>query len=760
MGYLLVLTTVLIGMFVLLKRHSQTSTASRQASTEARSRASDRLPEFDPTQSAKAGNRMWIPMGVETKVAGYRIPGGMIYVGKGLPAIAGGAAVEPALIDPNLTVNRDSPDTSGESLGYWPSYSRLAPETRAGYLRWLADGRQDPRAPLGFIFLFFYGLERRLILDAAQISSAQKEAQELAEEIRRLYRIYGAHRSFRNYAQQLLVFVRFKLLEPPAYDFDPPPKSGGYELPLELAIPLGQLAKDRRPVPTRWALAWLLSDPSARLRTPATRCEGEFLKLFAIRYADRHGDGIVLPTGGPHLSMRFKPASASFGGGLTITGHDLPDVAALSEPLRSLREIAESSCDDLDGYSRLLGRSPDARDTLQALAYLPAELVEDHGGAVAKEIEDWIGKVVQAGGVADADEVLARWPGAKADKLTKREAVEFARLLEKFSHGMEPDVRFLGTPPARGGKVVLFELPMEHPATPSRDFLAATVLLHLAAVVAAADGTVSVEEEQRLKGHLEEVLHLDPAEQARLSAHLSWLLAVQPRLVGLKRRLANISVDGRAAIARFTVTVAAADGRIEASEIKTLRKIYATLDLDQEAVYADLHSLAAAADTTPPADQPVTVKTPGTAPDRFAVPAASGTEGESDQSADIRLDMTRVKERMAQTSEVSALLAGIFTEPEEAPSASGDSPKTTADGESPVEISGLDANHSNLLRDLSESSEWNREEFDTLADQHGLLPEGALETLNEAAFDAYDDALLEGDDPIEVNSEILKAMLA
>jgi len=38
--------------------------------------------------------------------------------------------------------------------------------------------------------------------------------------------------------------------------------------------------------------------------------------------------------------------------------------------------------------------------------------------------------------------------------------------------------------------------------------------------------------------------------------------------------------------------------------------------------------------------------------------------------------------------------------------------------------------------------------------------DGALEVINEAAFDQYDEAVIEGDDPFEVNADVLQELLA
>jgi hypothetical protein len=74
-------------------------------------------------------------------VGSLTLPGGMLYVGRQLPA-AVGHGPDPALIDPRLPLDLRRPDWAAGSVGYWPSYSDITPGARAAYLTWLADGRR------------------------------------------------------------------------------------------------------------------------------------------------------------------------------------------------------------------------------------------------------------------------------------------------------------------------------------------------------------------------------------------------------------------------------------------------------------------------------------------------------------------------------------------------------------------------------------------------------------------------------------------
>jgi len=57
---------------------------------------------------------------------------------------------------------------------------------------------------MGYVFLFFYGLERRLFVDGQKGSVPAAERAEIVQEVNRLLMVYGGNRSFRGYASNLL----------------------------------------------------------------------------------------------------------------------------------------------------------------------------------------------------------------------------------------------------------------------------------------------------------------------------------------------------------------------------------------------------------------------------------------------------------------------------------------------------------------------------------------------------------------------------
>ncbi len=394
------------------------------AATSAPSRTLERTTDL--------GDRCWVPQGQSVNVAGYDLAGGGLYVGKSMPG-PNTSQNDPALIVPTLRVDTRHPDYAGASMGYWPSYSDITPAARAAYLAWLAGGRTAPQAPLGYVFLYFYGLERRILIDAQHSAAAAAETPALLDEVRRLLDIYGHNRSFRGYATGLLGLGVLRC-DRKRYDLPPPVNTEKWSpgLPMELLLGLGELVADGKPIPAEWALAWVTWNPESRPRTPAHRCPDEFKALFAAAYRDRYGEGMVLKPNKRKLVMSYHPASGGFSHATVQVETTLPDVSALTAPAKSLNELVEQACTALDPYSRLLGRNPEAVGTAAALALLPKGLDSGSNGDAENVwafAEQLLGSIDVA--LVPATELIERWRGAYAAKLPKNEAVLLAQLLER-----------------------------------------------------------------------------------------------------------------------------------------------------------------------------------------------------------------------------------------------------------------------------------------------------------------------------------------
>lgn len=105
----------------------------------------------------------WIGAGEAIDVYGFKMSGGLLYIGSVRPVILCDRDRRQAhVIDPAVRIDPRLANIAGQTMSYWPSYAEIGPAARRGYLKWLATGRRDPNAGIGHVFLSFYGLEQRL----------------------------------------------------------------------------------------------------------------------------------------------------------------------------------------------------------------------------------------------------------------------------------------------------------------------------------------------------------------------------------------------------------------------------------------------------------------------------------------------------------------------------------------------------------------------------------------------------------------------
>ncbi|MNS23458.1 hypothetical protein D3C72_552720 [compost metagenome] len=121
------------------------------------------------------------------------------------------------------------------------------------------------------------------------------------------------------------------------------------------------------------------------------------------------------------------------------------------------------------------------------------------------------------------------------------------------------------------------------------------------------------------------------------------------------------------------------------------------------------------------------------------------------------LDHDRIAELQRETAEVSALLAQVFTD-DQVEETEPFVEATESMSETSADVAGLDLEHSAFLRLLISRPQWSRSELETVASDMELMLDGALEQINDMAFERFDMPITEGDDPIEINSDILEEL--
>ena len=426
---------------------------------------------------------------------------------------------------------------------------------------------------------------------------------------------------------------------------------------------------------------------------------------------------------------------------------DLPDIRNTNTPLKKIDAIAQSCVEELKSYSRAKAKTEDGDIPLEALAQLPADMCAAVSSKAADSLRAWLSQTVEGNfaSIAIAD-VFEKTGVDFGGKPTAAKVRKVASVLNFAGYSIEPHPDFGGKCDA-GQDVVIFKNQGISEAPASEAYLGVAHMLALSVAVANADGEILADE----KKHLREMTTLEgrwlsPPEQNRLASHLEWLMAYPPTWAALQSKLKKLSLEGRRLMARFALATAATDGRIDPGEVKLLKKLYTLMEVDKNRLYADLHAFGGG-----PMDQPVSVRAAEPKTD-FTIPAkakpAPATGGA------IILDMSRVEQVRQETHEISQMLSEVFADPE---AEAEQIPEMDVSVEEESEaFSGLDTDHSLLLDELLAREHWPREDYERLCKEFGLMAEGALETINDWAFDTHDDAVIGDGDTLVINKKLLQ----
>ena len=289
---------------------------------------------------------------------------------------------------------------------------------------------------------------------------------------------------------------------------------------------------------------------------------------------------------------------------------------------------------------------------------------------------------------------------------------------------MAPDTRFHNMKLSLDGKVIIFPHGHGQDFKPSKEFRTVGTILRLGAMVSQIDSDRSHSERFVLVGLIRDNRELSKIEKYSLLAFMHWCLITPQGTAGLKQQLFNVSDSIKTAISHILVTVAHSDGKIDPKEVKQLEKLYSMLGLDKKLVTTDLHVLAASTG-------PVTVglRDPDvsfTIPKKPIDKAAPG----------FSLNEELIKIREEETRLVQGVLEGIFAEQPE--DTTGVSPAASDAAQVPAQadaMAALDKAHQSFFNRLVQQETWERSSLHEVCRELGLMVDGALEVLNEWAFE-------------------------
>jgi uncharacterized tellurite resistance protein B-like protein len=311
---------------------------------------------------------------------------------------------------------------------------------------------------------------------------------------------------------------------------------------------------------------------------------------------------------------------------------------------------------------------------------------------------------------------------------TKSKLREISQLCASFNLGVTFDPAFAFKVAATEDQTILFSLTSDQLAEPTPRFRELQLSLMLSMLVGHADGHFHESERNAILGRIRQAVGLTEDDRLRLIAEVRLNEANPERLEDWMKRLKDVPSEAREAIVSELIVTATADGELHANEIRKLETIFRRMGLPVNDLYDRLHG-----------SNPASKDTASSKPN-------SGTKKQT-------IDLSRLQSIRSETLVTSSVLADIFSEEEDVPAVPDQIPDDVPT--SSELFDGLEQRYGLLLSELVSRTSWSSADFEHLVRDAGLMPGAAREAINEWALDRFDDLLLEGDDPVDVNVHLL-----
>lgn len=721
----------------------------------------------------------WVSPGEKITISGNVISKGLFYYGEVLSGERG-EKYDSALVNPRLATARASYLDIDDTLEYWPTYRDLSPTCRGAFLDWLASNRDMPDTPIGYVFLYFYGLERCIVKDLKEHRLSENQCREICNEVVRLRKIYGEQSSFSAYSQSLLEYVSIRY--PNCYALSDEELSNSFESNV-LKTRLVYLYKAHANLTADLAYLLLRSFVGNTLRTPARRCQDEFETLFKHYFNDLYPQGMVITSNNARLQLIYHPASPS----LQAFDYSQPgffDPIGSSDLFRKLEGIAQQCTVELDSYSRYLGKTGNSKDDIYALALLPKTLLQLINQEPIKSIITYLNDTVDhKDGVLVVNELWQQFSSPLPEKFNKKERETICQLLNKLGYAVAPDPELHKSKFNLYDKIIIYKSINNSVFHPSSEFVQVIVKLRLSSIIINSDFKIHESELDFMNSIIKSNKNLSDGDRQSLSAYLKWLLLNKPNLQGIKVALQKVPEQSKENLKTMLLDVAYSDGQIDSHEVTEISKLYTLLGFDKSSLLNDIHNYNIYRQKSPTfpskskeevnqetdkqtVDEITTLNTGKSAPS--GIPSgghASADKGVADGDHFIQqpsltkqeqsenstfLNKSVLNESESDTQTVQNFLQSIFdNSPENADTVPEVSANLTLEQKAVA-----------IFKQITDKDSVNKADFSTLCSKYNFLIDGAIEAINDWSIEKVDAPVLDQEDDIMIDGEIVAELKA
>lgn len=655
--------------------------------------------------------------GMTVNLFGYELTSPLIYVSDSKSTYLA------FLISTKDTLNFTGTDS--RELGYWPNYSNLNSIQKGKFIKWLATGKNDPNIDLGYVYIYYYGLEYRALVEKQDIKIILFEIIDLVSKYDRLR--YGfdliAYLILKNdfndeEKAKILQFIEnnsqhylynectnaiIKKLSP--NNFEEKLKFSSYQF---------MTGND----------SYALSDRKTEL---LNFYFNEMVKNIPVleQYTTRQ--------------QRYSYYIA-MGYGYHNDNQVSYECMIPSSKVKQIWNKGRKSLKTLKYMIKKFDNSGNELTDIEKYIYLPENIRKDItalNGIV--QLED--------GSIKTISELIKSFNLLVSENITQRQSEFIAEACEAFGYCIEPDARHIQKAYKKDSKVIIFEKKFKTIDVNLQTYTVPSILLDLGFKIALEDEELLEVETEYIMNFIFGKFPLNQVERQRLQYRAK--LIKETTETGttdlIKKLLEKSTSDNLDMICKFLVSVAAADGIIKSKEFSLLKKCFSQLGLAEEYLNNLLSELSIS-------DDPIIVQ-------KASEPKKKGSkiprpDIEPKEEIKFVLNKEKVSNILIDTSQVQKTLNEIFTDE------IAQYPQEENVGEIDAEIEcKLEPTYFNILKILVEKQQWSNRELMTLVQNVGLMLNSTIDKINEWSDEEYGDFLIEEDDNVYlINQEILAIM--
>lgn len=662
---------------------------------------------------------------------------------------------EASCIYQNLSIGTPLDEKKG-ALGYWPKYSTISPNQRANYIEWLASGKRGNLSDIGYAFLYFYGLERRALLEKKDINLI----------IRLTLRLLGKYRFSESFNGYLGSFIAYLMARVGIDRFNEQwfnlifNNSSICQTEEGLAVLLAWFHLNKKPLPHTWARRVAELDQRSSRSVVTERVPEEFNELFSLKYQNRYKQGMHIEATTKDRAIYYTPASPTmpkpsfnYDTHATIREAIIPNAIGQEDQFTPLVNIWSECIEELKPLSRKISKNADTH-TIEAYNALPEPLKTTTEHPLQAPWEKVVTSKRREDGFALMKiSTLARLLKIEERaRLTAKQSEHIGETSEHIGYAIEPDARITGQSYKWDDVVALFRTTGDRIISGNREYLSASLIMELGLAVASADGIVDKKEIAHVGGFLKSLFMLETIDYQRLEALKRVYIQQPPSLYNLANRIKRaLPVSNLEKIGFFLIGVASADGVIDPNEITVLRRIYKALGIEKEKLDEILNSVAI------PQEEPVVVRER-----KDQKPSGELIPPQQIQAQDvgINIDPKILGIIMAESEIVREILDETYKHDRER-IAKKDYPKTTT----PLKVRtnptlrklGLDNRYHIVFINLIKKKTWQKDVLESVLKENGFMIEDTIERINDWAIETFNDPfILAEQERLSLNLSILE----